>query len=226
METHIPDPDNASKKMGAISDAMSAVANFAKVMKPLKGMTAGEVQKTYGGAIRGIARLMGYASYGGGDTIPELMGQMTTMNIGDPGLVKTNLESLISTVQPMTEFAKNFRQFITAMKTVKTDSVTAAVDSFIDVITEMQYLHDTLAVGIPSIDLGGVLNKFGENMSISSEKITVNNKPINITVNLSLTMDADEITMGLAKRKGKYAVALSMNNGNAVSGTTDMSGTQ
>jgi len=222
----IANPEVAAQKMSVISDAMGAVANFAKVMEPLKGMTANEVYTAYGPALQGINWIMGYESSGVGKTVPELMTTLTAMEVGSSSEIIPKIESLTATLKPMKDFARGFKQFMGVVKGLKTDAVTNVVDQFAHVLEEMEYMHDTLATGIPTIDLGGVLNAFGENMSISTEKVTVNNKPINVTVNLSLSMDADEIAQGLSKRKGKYSLALSRSNSNPVSGTTDMKGLQ
>lgn len=93
--------------------------------------------------------------------------------------------------------------------------LTTQVENAVKVVTELaknyQQIQDLLSATNP-VDITAKLNKFGETMAISTEKIQIENKPINIQVNLSITMDADEIAYGLSDTRrptGKNTLTLS-----------------
>ena len=59
------------------------------------------------------------------------------------------------------------------------------------------------------LNLSANIDKFGKNLQLDTQTVQVKNKPINITCMISLTMNASDMSLGLAKRGGKHVVALS-----------------
>ena len=68
----------------------------------------------------------------------------------------------------------------------------------------------------PAVDMTASLTTFGNNMSIGTQTVRIQNKPINITVDLHVTMSADAIATSLAKPGRKNRVALSTKGGQAL----------
>lgn len=96
------------------------------------------------------------------------------------------------------------------------DRVLHTVDMISEIVENYNEINDLLA-NIDPINLDARIDRLGQNMSLSRETITVRNKPINITVNLGLSMDAHQIATQLSKkRNGKSSVALSYRAGTAV----------
>lgn len=63
------------------------------------------------------------------------------------------------------------------------------------------------------VEIDAKIDQFGKNLTISKDRIKISNKPINITVELNLTMEADQIALGLSKKAGrKNVVSLSTKN--------------
>ena len=69
------------------------------------------------------------------------------------------------------------------------------------------------------IDVNARISEFGANMSISQDSVTIENKPINITVNFNVTMDADRMALSLSNENGRSnSVQLSRRGGQPVGG--------
>ena len=86
--------------------------------------------------------------------------------------------------------------------------MTKAVE-VIRAIAENYNAINNLLESTPVIDMTASLNRFGTNMSIGQETVSIQNKPINITVDLHVTMDADAIATSLARNGRRNRVALS-----------------
>ena len=89
------------------------------------------------------------------------------------------------------------------------NSAVVIVQSMADNFNEINRILE----GLPMIEIEATLEKFGKNMRIATENVTIQNKPINITVELNVTMNADQIAAALSKKAGrKNVVALSRKN--------------
>ena len=194
----IPNPEEAAAKMDVIAKAMSTVSNFTSTLDNFSGMGAGEIYNTYGPIIKGIAWLFGYESDGVGKTIPELMQTMTDMNVGDTGAITSKLEGVNNALGPMNSFISNFATLADGLNNISTEALANAGANFQLVIDEMVSIHEILNEGLPNVNLVGALEQFGENMSISSESISVENKPININVSFNVSMNARSIASALS----------------------------
>jgi len=219
MGIKIDKPEEAKVKMGVIADAMRATADFAKMMSSIKDMKATDISGKFTSVATAVVGALNTPVKSIVDTL------VAFPTVDDKPLIE-KINALENVMNPLIRFTQKFKTFSEGMKNMEGVAESNLVTNFQLIIEEMAMIHDILQYDMPSLDLVGVLDQFGQNMSISSETISVNNKPINITVNLSLSMDADEIAQGLSKRKGKYSVALSRSNGEGVPGTTDMQGTQ
>ncbi len=71
----------------------------------------------------------------------------------------------------------------------------AAVETM---ILEYNELNNLLATLDP-IDMEANLRTFGDNMALTTESITIDHKPINITVSLNVSMNADDIALAIGK---------------------------
>jgi len=95
---------------------------------------------------------------------------------------------------------------------------TNAVNAVTTMMTEYAELNNLLAT-IGPLDISARLQEFGDNMALTSETITVENKPINVTVNLNVTMDADQLSLAMSDSKrprGTNTIQLSRKGGQSV----------
>jgi NACalpha-BTF3-like transcription factor len=81
-------------------------------------------------------------------------------------------------------------------------------------------LNNLLAT-IGPLDIEANLTRFGQSMAVSTDTINIENKPINITVNFNVTMDANQIALALSDASrpgGSNTVQLSRQGGSPVGG--------
>jgi hypothetical protein len=95
------------------------------------------------------------------------------------------------------------------------DRVLHTVDMISEIVENYNEINNLLS-DIDPINLDANINKLGRNMSLSSETITIKNKPINITVNLHATMDAKGIATQLSKKGNAVQLAVASRNGTSV----------
>ena len=90
-----------------------------------------------------------------------------------------------------------------------------AAQATTDMLTNYAELNNLLAT-IGPLDIQGNLTRFGEAMAISTDTITIENKPINITVNFNVTMDANALSLAMsdsARPAGSNTIQLSRKGG-------------
>ena len=107
--------------------------------------------------------------------------------------------------------AQNAGFYLSETVSASMNTATAVVKAVAENFNEISNMLSTL----PTINMEASLNKFGENMSVGHEQIQVQNTPINITVNLGITMDANDIAYSLSnesRRNGRHTVQLSRAN--------------
>jgi len=95
------------------------------------------------------------------------------------------------------------------------ERVLATVDMISEIVDNYNEINNLLS-DIDPINLDASINRLGQNMSLSSETITIKNKPINITVNLHASMDAKGIATQLSKKGNAVQLAVASRNGSAV----------
>ena len=93
--------------------------------------------------------------------------------------------------------------------------VLTTVDMISEIVDNYNEINNLLS-DIDPINLDANINKLGQNMSLSSETITIKNKPINITVNLHASMDAKGIATQLSKKGAEVQLAVASRNGTSV----------
>ena len=80
---------------------------------------------------------------------------------------------------------------------------TAALTGLQTVVSEMveEYsLISQIMNDMTPVNLMAKLNEFGQNLAITSENLVIENKPINVTVNLSVSMNANSIAASLSNK--------------------------
>jgi hypothetical protein len=88
------------------------------------------------------------------------------------------------------------------------NSAVNVVQSLADNFNEINDILEDL----PMIEIDAALNEFGKNMRVATKNIKIQNKPVNIQVNLNVTMNANDIALQLsdsARPTGKNTISLS-----------------
>ena len=115
------------------------------------------------------------------------------------------LDSLFNSVAALTDVLGKFTELGNASSPSLTERGLAAVSNFLgmgggptpaaqailSMVEEMNSINAALD-GLPEINLNANLQKVADAFSVS-ESIIVENKPVNITINLSVTMDANKV---------------------------------
>jgi NACalpha-BTF3-like transcription factor len=149
----------------------------------------------------------------------ELGNTMTAMR-GIPNLGNDWFTMVDSQMYNLAYLAEETGFWLTDTISASMNTATTVVKAIAENFNEISNLLNTL----PSIDMEATLTKFGKNMSVGHEQIKVQNKPINISVNLAITMDANDIAYNLSNAKrpqGKNTLQLSRHkNSNENAGAT------
>lgn len=225
--------------IGGLVSQIVVLASSIDVGKDLKSFKAkldsltqifdmlGTIKDTFGSpeSLKGLSEL-GAAFAPGGGTDPNLLanalgsigvlatntasaiGQLAPIskeNLLNSDVISSNIDGLSSALASLTEI--NAGQ-INGAYLATTDAV-VALAAIRDNYNEIQSILNT----IDPIDLSAQINDLGANMAIKSETISVENKPIEITVNLSVTMDANSIATALSNNSNTTVVALTKRNG-------------
>jgi hypothetical protein len=192
LSINIPDPEAAKLKMEVVSLALSALADFSSTMETIqKAFGTTEVYSTLAPLLMNLWML----SIG---PLPLLMQGLTSMDVGNPEASAAKMEGLSNVMQKLNSFAGGWQQFANTMSTMADTGAVNIVENFGAIITAMGEIHTMLAEGLPTVDLVAELDKFGEGMAISSETISVENKPININVSFNVNMNANKIAAALS----------------------------
>lgn len=96
-----------------------------------------------------------------------------------------------------------------------TSDITTTMNSAVNVVQSIadnfNEINDILK-DLPMIEIDASLNEFGRNMRVATKNIKIQNKPVNIKVDLKVTMNANDIALQLsdsARPNGKHTISLS-----------------
>lgn len=89
--------------------------------------------------------------------------------------------------------------FYSELKDVTTDQVQSTIDAFGSIIEAYNDFYDSISDLDSTVDINAAIQRFGNSLGIRNQTVTVNNEPINVTVNLNVTMDADDIATVLTR---------------------------
>lgn len=201
----IADPKQFSAKADAMSKVFQGIGALSQVITALGAETAMQVPAGQGG----FDKLLTYFEGGKDSKIQKLLDGVGGLTI------PAKLPGIATSLKALTESINSINSAVQAAAATPAAQAEASVKAVSDMVAKYQELEKLLSTTKP-IDIGVKLKEFGKNMALSSEKIQIENKPINITVNLSITMDADEIAYGLSNTKrptGQNTITLSRLNG-------------
>jgi hypothetical protein len=101
-----------------------------------------------------------------------------------------SLESMGKTLQPFSTYGKNVADTVTSLATAyETNAFTNAVEA----VKKMKEIH-ALLDDDNIVDLDVTLENIAKKLEISEKNLKIENKPINVTVNLNMTIDAERFT--------------------------------
>jgi len=100
-----------------------------------------------------------------------------------------------------------------------TSDITTTMNTAVNVVQSIadnfNEINDILKE-LPMIEIDASLNEFGRNMRVATKSIKIQNKPVNIKVDLNVTMNANDIALNLSDVKrpnGQHTISLSRRSG-------------
>lgn len=206
----IRNPRQVARRMKVVATAMDAVSKFASTLKDLKSLKGendlGSVGDIMGSLVRDIKDVLLNNSDNLADLITQVSERMR-------GVSYRGIRNASRSMEKFSEFASKYADLARtamAMPNVGDSSagqaIVAMIQSYADVKAQL--------AATPVVGLSGTIDRFGQNLAISRENLQIQNTPININVQLNLTMDADQIAVGLSRDGGRRnVVQLSRRNG-------------
>ena len=181
------DPKASLAKLEVIGKAMSIVGDFANVVGTLSGLGAPEdISGMMGGWISEIQTALG----GGDANMGTLFSALGTFQYEESSLEKLN--GAISTVQAMADFASavgNLSNVAAAF--AEGGGLGAGVAAM---VTEVNAALVALnGLGAEGIDANVALENFAGAIGTGGGEFTISNEPVNITINMNVTMDANKV---------------------------------
>jgi len=194
---NIPTGDEAKQKMEIIAMSMSTLADFAGVMSEIQGSFgsgAGDIYESLGGTLKGLAWIMGYQSDGSGKTLPELMNTISLMQLPDAGTITANVETLNQSIMALTSLADSLSTMQGAFEGLVSEDggglgVATVIEAAIAEVTALQEAFSTMG----EIDLQAGLDSFAGAVAVGNTQMMIENSPLNITINLNVSMDANKV---------------------------------
>jgi hypothetical protein len=192
----IPSGDEAKSKLEIISLSMSTLADFAGVMSTMQdafGTDASGIAETMGGVLQGLAKVLGAEGGGSFQTLPELLQVIATMVIPDAGTVTANVDSLKAAIDSISTLGESLTNMQSSFAGLEGGGEGLGVATVIEAaIAEVQALQEAFST-MGEIDLQAGLDSFASAVGTSTSALTIENSPLNITINLSVTMDANKL---------------------------------
>ena len=234
------------KKIKPALDALGTIFNFVKTVQGLKANKLDDVSEVTKMINKTFAAMIKVKWQGKGDTLQGLLEKISGGNwkysiATIKARVKAmkeltaavteiqSLETVLKSVKDMgvgTTYYKYMSNTITWVEwlgNATVDNITKELAGKVNASTKVVKAMvknfneiNKLLAKAPAVNMTAALNTFGENMSIGTETVRIQNKPINITVDLHVTMSADAIATSLAKPGRKNRVALSTKGGQAL----------
>jgi hypothetical protein len=184
LGVNISDPDGAMKKLDVITKSIDAVAKFAGVIEKLAGVKAANPEGV-GPIITSTVQVMRDFLVGEKGSLQTLMGDLAGFSIDEKSLKP--LTDSISAMDSLISFGQKVQGF-QATGGAGTDMaqvVVAMVENAKSAITALN--------GIGEVSAVVALENFAKAIGTGDGKFNVTNEPVNITLNVQVTMDADKV---------------------------------
>ena len=182
--------------LGPMMDALGKIQVIAE--ESVKGIDGPSVQTLFDGMAGGLSALA--------TTMPQVISSLSAI----PGAEEVQsqvdkLDQLFNVTVALSDVLGKFTELGEANSPSMTeragaflknlvggsDGPTPAAQAILSMVEEMNSINTALD-GLPEINLNANLQKVADAFSVS-ESINVENKPVNITINLSVTMDANKV---------------------------------
>jgi len=176
----------ALKKVDVVSKAMAAVGSFADTVSKLSGMQVPE-GSSVGGLVKNVVQGM-VSSLTGENSIATLFTTLESMTLNEAAL------TTLDTAGKMTKGLIDFSQALTELTTASEGmgpaetmgaAVTAMVDNAKAAITALN--------SVGELNAKVALDNFAKAIGTGDGQFNVTNEPVNITLNVQVTMDADKV---------------------------------
>lgn len=138
----------------------------------------------------------------GNNSLMELVGQMSNIKVDNKGA-----DAIVKNMANVERVTGSFTKASDAIVKARDGSIKLAVKAVNDIITEMTNIDKGLS-NLGDVTFKSLITKFGDSVRVGSQKFEISNKPVSITINLDLKMDADELVAKLAERKNTRTIVV------------------
>jgi hypothetical protein len=135
------------------------------------------------------------------DQVPALGRAIAT--IGELNIT----EEGIRRIEAVSNLMGSMVSFYSELKDVTTDQVQSTIDAFGTIIEAYNDFYESISDLDSAVDINAAIERFGNSLGIRNQTVSVNNEPISVTVNLNVTMDAEDIAHVLtSQRRGRSSL--------------------
>jgi hypothetical protein len=209
----IRNPRQVERRMKIVGLAMDAVSKFASTLKDLKGLKSdtdlGSVGEIMSNLIVDIRSVIVGSGPNLSTLIQEISDQMGSVSY-------RGIRNAARSMEKFSNFATKYGELVRTAMALPRGENSSAGQAIVDMVQEYAEIKAQLEA-TPVVGLAATIDRFGQNLSISQNRIRIENSPININVELNLTMDADKIALGLGREGGRSnVVQLSKRHGRSL----------
>ena len=206
----IRNPRSVERRMKIVGLAMDAVSKFASTLKDLKGLKSENDLGSVGEIMSGLIADMRSVVVGSGPNLSTLIQEISDA-MG--GVSYRGIRNASRSMEKFSDFATKYGELVRTAMGLPRGEESSAGQAIIAMVQEYADIKRQLEA-TPVVGLAATIDRFGQNLSISQESIRIQNSPININVSLNLSMDANQIAIGLARDNKQNVVQLSRAGGN------------
>jgi hypothetical protein len=186
LKIDIPgDPATAKAKIEIIGSAMTAISQFADVISKLAGMTVPD-GASMGSLIRNIVTGV-KSALTGDDGLQGLFTALGGVTLDEAALAP--LDAANTALEKLTSFGANIIKMQEKMAEVPGGGLATAVTTM---VTEAKLAIEAMNT-LGELDATVALDNFVSAIGTGQGEFTISNEPINITINMNVTMDANEV---------------------------------
>ena len=181
--------EDLAAKVKIISTIISSVKLFAETMTEVQGLEVPD-GSSISAVMGNVMTQMSKVITGSDNSMDSFLTKLSTVKLDETGL--QNLEKSINIVSKIKDYATKIQE------TAEFSTQGFANDIFAIVESVNQSIEALNSVG--SINANVALDNFAQAIGVGKGTVTVTNEPVNITMHVNVTMDADKVGKVLVDR--------------------------
>ena len=191
LDISIPNPEAALKRVQVIDKAMSATSSFATMVEKLVAADVGDNSAAFSHIAKGIYNMLdpGYSSY----NVNDIFNALALFEPDESALAKFPI------AQKALDGVVAFSQSVAAAGSVIDKMGVPMGDVVMAMVDEAEYALNALN-SIGDLNAEVALQNFAHAIGTGSGEFTITNEPININMNVQVTMDAGRVARVLTDK--------------------------